>query len=214
MEKYYKISDFAERIGKHLNTVDGWFKKMEQKRVHYVNRVENEKVYDELDLAIGLHIEKMRGEGWSLQAIFNELDEHFELRPFPESMQDPGALNLELVRRKFTEDLEAAVKVQVQAAVLEVRQQYEGLLKKLPKPRDPLEERQERINDMITRHRVEAALRKEALHLWSTKPENERVKRTGLFGLKKEEDHAARDLFVNEYIDEHFEERLLKEFNL
>ena len=218
VEKHFKISDFAEKIGKHPNTVDGWFKKMEQKRIHCVSRVDNEKVYDELDLAIGLHIDAKRSDGWSLQAIFNELDEHFDLRPFPEDMRDPVAIDLEVVRRKFTEDMQASVaavvREQVEAAVGEVRQQYAELMNQLPKPRDPAEERQERITDIITRRRVEATLRNEALQLWSTKPEKERIRRTGLFGIKKEEDHAARDLFVMNYIDEHFETRLKKEFNL
>lgn len=223
MAKYYKISDFAQQIGKHQNTVDGWFKKMEEAHVHYVNRVENEKIYDEQDLEIALFIREKREEGWALRAIFNELEEQFELRPFPEGTENnETSLDLEVVRRKFSEDMKVAideaVKAQVEVAISEVKRQYEEIIKQLPTPADlvkqlpppvdPMEARQERITDMITVERLRSQLRKEALHLWSTKPEDERTKRTGLFGFKKEEDHGKRDLFVNDYISEHISERL------
>ena len=58
---YWKISDFVEEIKQtlkeeklHVNTVYGWFKKLEGKRIHYISRTvdTNEKVYDELDLQL------------------------------------------------------------------------------------------------------------------------------------------------------------------
>ena len=54
---YWKISDFVEEIKQtlkeeklHVNTVYGWFKKLEEERIHYISRTvdTNEKVYDEL----------------------------------------------------------------------------------------------------------------------------------------------------------------------
>lgn len=64
---YWKISDFVEEIKHllkenklHINTVDGWFKKLEEERIHYVSRTEdsNEKVYDSLDLELAAFIKK------------------------------------------------------------------------------------------------------------------------------------------------------------
>ena len=52
---YWKISDFVEEVNLtlkeeklHVNTVYGWFKKLEEKRIHYISRTvdTNEKVYD------------------------------------------------------------------------------------------------------------------------------------------------------------------------
>ena len=232
--EYYKISDFAAKIGKHTNTVDGWFKKLEQQQVHYVNRVENEKVYDELDLKIGLFIDQKRADGWALRAIFNVLDDHFELRSFPEDMPGNVPLDLEVVRKKFSEDLRLALEEEqkptlerlehLEKAVFGVIDQVQNLVKQLPRtedivtllptPSDPIVERQQRITEMITLERIRGQLRKEALHMWSTKPEEERMKRTGLFGLKKEEDHAARDRFVQGYIDDHLPERLAQEYGM
>jgi len=77
-----------------------------------------------------------------------------------------------------------------------------------------INERQERITDMITLERIKAKLRKEAFEKWSAKPEAERIRRTGFLGLKKEEDHVARDLFVRNYVDDHLSDYLSKEFKL
>lgn len=74
------------------------------------------------------------------------------------------------------------------------------------------EKRHERVTDMITRRRVESQLRKEALEAWSNKPESERKIRTGLF--RKEEDINKRDIFIEDYINEHIEERIKREYDL
>ena len=72
--------------------------------------------------------------------------------------------------------------------------------------------RHERMTEMITRRRVESQLRKEALQRWLQKPENERKIRIGLF--RKEENINKRDLFIEEYIHEHTEERIKREYDL
>ncbi|MDH4619389.1 hypothetical protein [Brevibacillus sp. AY1] len=83
MDEYCLINDFAKKIGQHQNTVDGWFKQLEERRIHYVNRANGKKVYNSLDLQIGLYIRDKREKKWALDPIFSELPEHFELRPFP-----------------------------------------------------------------------------------------------------------------------------------
>jgi DNA-binding transcriptional MerR regulator len=244
---HYKISDFAEIIGKHTNTVDRWFNDMERRRIHYVNRSEDGvKVYDDLDLSIANFIRDRRDENWNLPAIYNKLEDLFDLRPFPDDLTGvPQVADFEAFQRQFSDQIQQSIRQAVKAEVTEMRRYYEDALKQLPrsediakllpdprvigdtvraqveeikqqipKPRDPVVDRQERVTDMITRRRVEAILRRDALHLWSNKPENERIKRTGLFGLKKEEDHARRDQFVSDYIDEHFETRLKNEYDL
>lgn len=44
------------------------------------------------------------------------------------------------------------------------------------------------------------------------KPEGERMRKAGLF--RKEEDVNARDRFVRNYVDEHFEIRMLEAYGL
>lgn len=77
---------------------------------------------------------------------------------------------------------------------------------------DPTEQRAERVTEHLTRRRIERRLEREALELWAAKPESERMRRTGLF--RREEDAAARDRFVRDYVDDHYEKRLRQEFGL
>lgn len=51
----------------------------------------------------------------------------------------------------------------------------------------------------MTEHKVRSILNEEALTLWSKKTEEERTKRIGLFGLRKEEDRVTFILFGLSY---------------
>lgn len=77
---------------------------------------------------------------------------------------------------------------------------------------DAVQLRSERLNERITERRIERQLEREALDLWAAKPEAERMKKVGLF--RKEEDMTARDRFVRDYIDEHYEDRVRGEYDL
>jgi hypothetical protein len=217
MAKFFKITDFAKEIGKHANTVDNWFKLLEEKRLHYVSRVDNEKVYDEIDLDIAFYIRDKRNDKWALDAICNELADDgapFELRPFPPELEPTAALqvlDMDSIRKAFGDEIRAIVEDMAATQVAELRKQHEEMLQLLPPPRDPAAERLERINEILARRSLERALEKEALHKWATKPEEERMRRVGLF--KKEEDRDKRVQFVKEYIDEHFESQLLAQFD-
>ena len=202
--RVWRIGDFAKEIGKHSNTVDGWFKQMEERKAHYVNRVHNEKVYDELDLQIATFIrEKRDGKPvWALEAIFEDLPNHFNLRPFPvdsESTNGTQVLDMDAIRKLFMQEIAATVEEQLQEGLKE-------FTKLLPAPADPAAERQKRLNDLITFKRIERNLEAEAMQLWSTKPDSERLKRVGL--LRKEEDKDKRDQFIKEYINKHFDDQL------
>ena len=207
-ERFWKITNFSKQIGKHQNTVDGWFKQLEEKGLHYVNRVSGEKVYDELDLQIALHIKDKRERKWTLEAIFDELSNHFDLRPFPPEMEPTNSLqvsDMETIKRLLSEEVRRAA--EEIAAV-----QTAEILRALPKPKSREEERQERFEELMARYKVEKRLREEALHLWSTKPESERMRKVGWF--RKEEDRDKREQFVRDYIDQHFEHALRKEYGL
>ncbi|WP_062350563.1 hypothetical protein [Bacillus kwashiorkori] len=212
--EYWQIGEFADKIGKHINTVSNWFKQLEEKRIHSINRNEHgEKVYDSLDLEIALHIKNKRDEKWTLDAIFNELPQYFELRPFPKledskELESTSPLQINLLRS----ELEKVVHEIAATQIKEMQSQYQELLKRLPEPKDPEKERLDRFNEIITRRRIEAHLEKEALNMWATKPDEERLKRVGLF--RKEEDRDKRERFVKEYINQHFENHLKREFGL
>lgn len=69
-----------------------------------------------------------------------------------------------------------------------------------------VQRRDERFREMNTRRKIEGELRQEALRLWAQKPKGERMSDVGWF--RKAEDINKRDIFVEEYIVTHFEERL------
>lgn len=225
MALYWKISDFVDQIKQsigeeklHSNTVDGWFKKLEEDRIHFITRTEetNEKVYDDLDLKLAVYIKTKRNEKWSLSAIFNEIQNEFELRPFPveskESTNAPQIIDVESLKSKLIGELRGSFEEVAASQLVELKQHYESLLRQLPKPKSVEEEKEERFQDMVARRRVESQLEEEANHMWSTKPEEERFKKAGWF--RKEEDFAARDSFVKRYINDHFAERLREELGL
>lgn len=229
---YWKISDFTEEIKRKVGerklnrkTVDIWFKKMEEDRIHYVNRTEDthEKVYDELDLQIGVFIKKKRNDNWSLNAIFNEIRDHVEVRPFPiESYQNmnetlptvPNANHmqsklLDRFREELIEEMQSAFEEVAAGQFMELKSEMKTMIKHLIEPINREDEREKRFQDLILRRRVEYQLEKEALLIWTAKPVDERYKKVGLF--RREEDITKRDLFVKEFIHRHFAERMRKE---
>lgn len=76
----------------------------------------------------------------------------------------------------------------------------------------PEQQRIDRLNDRFTERRIERQLEREALDLWTAKPDPERMKKVGLF--RKEENFEARDRFVRDYVDEHYEQRMKGEYGL
>jgi hypothetical protein len=222
---HWKISDFVEEVKQtlgeeklHVNTVYGWFKKLEKEEIHYISRTvdTNEKVYDELDLRIAVFIKMKRNEKWALKAIFNELQKEFELRPFPVENKETtnvvyknktGALNDEILK-----ELKSSFEEVAASQLGEVQNQYEKLLKKLPDSKSREEEKEERFKEMVARRRVEYQLEKEAQMAWATKPEEERMIKVGWF--KRVENEDERKLFIKEYIHNNFENRLRKELEL
>lgn len=248
-QQVWKITDFAIQISEkagstvHYNTVDSWFKKLEEKKIHYINRIEetDEKCYNQLDLEIALFIKDKREQKWSLNAIFGQIAEQFDTRPFPEpSTNDSQLLDLEAIKREIRTEMQKAFEETAAAQMTEIKQQYEQLqkllpsqndiqnaveevsesqkkhyeelLQQLPKPKNIAEERHQRLTDMFTQRRVELALQKEALELWYKKPEEERVKKVGWF--RKAEDLEAKESFIKEYINKHFEQRMKQEYGI
>lgn len=211
-QQFWKITDFAERISKdmqlkfndeqegvHYNTVDKWFKTLESKHIHYVGRVTDEKVYDELDLAIGCFIYERRREKWTLSMIFDTLHNHFELRPVPKEGSDDASLLASLDMKKEIERQVALeidiIKAEMELAMREtVAKEFREFQSQLPQPVDKVEEKQ---SYMLTGMKINMKLEQDALDEWNSLPEQERMKKAGLF--RKEEDIAKRDDYIRRY---------------
>lgn len=75
------------------------------------------------------------------------------------------------------------------------------------------EQQQERLIERLTERRVEQQLRAEALRKWNAKPEAERLIKSGWF-KKAEENVLARDEYIRNYVDEHYEQSIRAEYDL
>lgn len=218
MSSYWQISDFAKQVGKHTNTIDGWFKALEEKHLHYVNRNRDtgEKIYDELDLNIAKFIKAKRDDKWSLTAIYDEVQNLFDLRPFPreegESTYTPQVVDMKLLRDQLIQEFQETFEEVAATKVQELKSHYETLIKQLPVPPSIEEQKEVRFQEMVSRRRVETALEEEASHIWSQKPVEERIKKVGLF--RKEEDWQAKEQFIRNYVNQHFEKKLRKEWDI
>ena len=117
-----------------------------------------------------------------------------------------------LLNSKLLEELKSSLEEIAVSQLSEVQNQYEEILKKLPNPKNREEEREDRFKEMVARRRVEFQLEREAQMIWATKPEEERMEKIGWF--KKVEKQEERDLFIKEYINNNFENRLRNELGL
>jgi DNA-binding transcriptional MerR regulator len=206
LDKAWKITEFAKLIDKHYNTVDQWFKALEDKHVHYVNRVAGEKVYNELDLEIGRYIKESRDKNFNLQIIFDQLPQVYEVRPFPGDWVSGDALwDIEAIRRtmeqKFDEKFQQAKSEIREEAIAAAKLLLEDQQKALPAPKSMEEIKTERVNEMMTRLKLEKRLEDEAIQRWAQLPESERMRKVGLF--RKDEDWGKRDAFIRNYVREH-----------
>jgi DNA-binding transcriptional MerR regulator len=217
LDKAWKITEFSKLVDKHYNTVDQWFKALEDKHIHYVSRVAGEKVYDEQDLEIGKYIKESRDKGYSLQLIFEQLPEVYALRTFPpewisgDTPWDIDAFrkNLELKFESRFIQLKDELK---EEAIAAARSIFEDQQKALPAPKSYEEVQSERVTDQLTRLKVEKRLEEKAIEAWSKLPEAERLKKVGLF--RKDEDWGKRDSFIRNFIREKIEIELKIEYGL
>jgi len=214
-EAVWHISDFTEEIQRryeeettvkesvHYNTVDKWFRDFENKGIHYIQRIADKKVYDDLDVAIAIFIMKKRSQKWSLDAISNILSAHLEVRPFPDLKNDETlglseaqvmvemGRNFEKMQKEFEERM-------IQELDLKKKELEQQLLNRLPKPKSDEEIRAEKTDIMISTVRKRYEIEEKAIAEWNKLPLELRVKKVGFF--RKEEDLLKRDNFIREYV--------------
>lgn len=222
-EAVWQIRDFTEEIQNryeeettvkesvHYNTVDKWFKELESKGIHYIQRTAetNKKVYDELDLAIGIFILNKRTQKWSLDAIFNVLSEHIEVRSFPTGdFDDSPEISETLVMREMSLQLEKMQKEMEERLILELNKKQKELelqvLNRLPVPKTAQEIRAEKTDVMISSVRKRYEIEEKAIAEWVKLPLEQRIKKVGLF--RKEEDLLKRDNFIRQFVKNYFED--------
>jgi len=220
-EAVWQISDFTEEIQRryeeetsvkesvHYNTVDKWFKDLENKGIHYIQRVADKKVYDDLDVAIAIFIMNKRSQKWSLDAISNVLSANLEVRPFPDTKDDESLVlseaqvMVEMGRKfdKMQKEFEDRMLHELESKKKELEQQ---VLNRLPVPKTVQEIRAERTDIMISSVRKRYEIEGKAIEEWNQLPMEQKMKKVGFF--RKEEDLLKRDNFIREYVKDYFKD--------
>lgn len=112
---------------------------------------------------------------------------------------------------KFNKELLKQL-LEQQKYIKELAASRDSAVEEVKRISSPEEKRLERLNQIMAEHKVKRILEKEALELWNENPEEERLIRVGWF--RRVENKDKRDLFIKDYIDEHFEMYLRKEFDV
>ena len=226
-EAVWQISDFTEEIQRryeeetsvkesvHYNTVDKWFKDLENKGIHYIQRVADKKVYDDLDVAIAVFILKKRSlkQKWSLDAISNVLSANMEVRPFPDLKNDESPVLNEAqvmveMGRKFEKMQKEFEERMLQELDLKKKELDQQLLKRLPIPKTDQEIRAEKTDIMISSVRKRYEIEGKAIAEWDKLPMEQKLKKVGLF--RKEVDLLKRDNFIREYVKNYFKDAYIE----
>lgn len=228
----WTISDFSELLNTqykeesgetftaHRNTIEKWFKELEAQKIHYIRRIGERRMYDRLDLEIGIKVMDMRSKGVKIEIIGESLPKLVEVRDFPSDYDaEYNEGSFELVERRFNDYLEQigeqikklseTREEIVQEVLTKVRSQEEKTVsqvrdivqKALPKPET--EEEKERQQNSLMDEMLQYRLSKEeeAIAEWNKLPLEDRTVKVGFFG-KRIEDWNSRDKFIRKYLME------------
>ncbi|MEF2246407.1 hypothetical protein [Paenibacillus sp. IITD108] len=221
-EGFYTIGDVHTKllemgINKPVPTIRNWVNDLHQFQVHTLGRnSRGERIFKTSDIEIIRFIAEAKnrfGNNLSMATICQMIveNEAFKEHLFydPNDGNTSGesnapALPEHRIREYLKQELEEISKIKEE--MLEMKNNYELQLKQLPSPEKEKEERAIEFRTMILdrnalERRVRTKLREEAIKEWDKNP----IKKGFLI---KSEDTAAKILFIDKFIDEHFEERL------
>jgi DNA-binding transcriptional regulator YhcF (GntR family) len=233
-DEWWQITDFAVKISEtlqqkyndqkfsvHYNTVDKWFKALETKRIHYINRAAGEKVYDKTDLNIGCFIADARRDNrYRLDVIYEQVPKQLEVRPFPSDFKEENSLGIDesLLERRVIEKVTPVIaqqfsifeeKINLQLNKMMTEQVQLTIKQFLPQPRNE-EEEKAKLHELI----------KEMLPAQMTKEEEktkiqEAIKEILPQPITKQEELAQRkdDNLTRMRLEMRLEEEAIQEWN-
>lgn len=211
----WQIADFAKLIpGASRNTVDNWFKNLEENKIHFVNRNEfGEKIYDELDLEIAKYIKIKRDGKWNFPGIYAALPDEFELRTnIVQKEKETGLMSIDELKKEMEKAFAEKIK-ELEVSLQQTAKETAAAAAQLALP-SPEELRQQRFDEMMLHRRIEYRLKKRAEKEWNQLPEEDRTVKTGLFGMRRVENMEKKIAFVAQYVDDNYETELKKELDI
>lgn len=206
-----------ETISVHYNTVDMWFKEMEEMGVHYVNRAKGEKVYDSQDLKIAEFMFLRRKENFAKSIIYEMIPRYCETRPFPKNYGEeflPDSLRNVITGIVSSREKEIEERLERKINELYRKRAREIITEELKREQrllqDPEREKKKEAEltaKIIQRHlQWEKELEEEALRQWNLLDEKKRTIKVGLF--RRIENSERKHAFIREYVRENILKRL------
>lgn len=196
----------------HYNTVDRWFKDLENEMIHYVERSGGKKVYDKSDYQIGCFIaEHASMKKASLSVIYKQVPLQLKVRPFPEDFTSEASPMIgegdivNLIEKVLAENYN----IQKGMDLAEIISKKINQLA-LPEPVDPVAEREYMLLKSKEHHEAGRLLEERAAEAWETfkkeNPQEATIQVGGFFNKKSIEDPTKRAAFINEFKKKHLDE--------
>ena len=197
----WKLGSFTEEVNKAFlaatgidadyktNTINNYFKDLEEKGIHIVQKINDVRVFDTEDLTLAVFILMKRSKElnqhktWGLQQIYDEIDRSPELPNRKPSIEEQSKDNLrELVlelQKTFTKSLEEASNTQLLLSTMD-----QNVEKKV-------------TNAVLAYMEQQNKVKAEARTEWEKLPKEQRF--TGF--IFKQERIAERERFIDDYVE-------------
>lgn len=197
----WKLGAFTEEVNKAFlaatgidadyktNTINNYFKDLEEKGIHIVQKINDVRVFDTDDLTLAVFILMKRSKElnqhktWGLQQIYDEIDRSPELPNRKPSIEEQSKDNLrELVlelQKTFTKSLEEASNTQLLLSTMD-----QNVEKKV-------------TNAVLAYMEQQNKVKAEARTEWEKLPKEQRF--TGF--IFKQERIAERERFIDDYVE-------------
>lgn len=206
----WKISDFTEELNKvfkqkhntelniTINTLNNYFRDLEDAGIHYLNRTNGTKVYDPMDMNIAEFIawkrskKLQKGATWQLAQIFDAIKRDMPCRKMPEEASNVNkglSEQLQEFQTKMTETLRA--EFNFQEKLIELKN-------------DTSKQMNRSMLDVL---RKQKEFKELAWVEWDKKPESERME--GF--IFKREKAKAREMFIDDWVEKKMMEWLIEQ---
>ncbi|WDV09187.1 hypothetical protein [Lysinibacillus irui] len=220
----WKITEFTEVVNetfkqKHnielnitVNTLNNYFRELENDDIHYLNRLSGVKIYDQMDLNIAEYIAIRRskklnnGITWQLPQIFDAIKRDLPCRPKPEATESSERETSEDITKQLEEFKESFKETLIEIVKHEVGQRND-IQQQLIEMKQANEKQVSRT--MVEVVQKQGEFRAQARAEWDKKSPSERLE--GL--IFKREKIKEREQFIDEYVEKKFMEWIIEQTN-
>jgi len=201
---------YDEELNITVNTINNYFRKLEDDGIHYLNRISGTKIYDPMDLEIAEFISIKRskklnkGITWQLPQIFDAIRRDLPCRSKPDTTDEETSSGSDYTQiEKQIDDL----KESMQEFIRQEISRKDDINQKLLEMKHANEKQVNR--SMVEVMQKQSEFRSQARAEWDKKSSSERFE--GL--IFKREKIKEREQFIDEYVEKKFMEWIIEQTN-